>query len=178
MFIVAQIFGLLVIISNVLSMQMKNKSKIIFMFILANLFSAINFVLLNSYSGAIICAFSIIQTFINKIFEKKKQTIPMLVICSYIVLSIILGAITFSSFIDILPIICSVLYTLTIIQNKEKNIRKISLANIILWIIYDVVCQAYTAAISDFLMTISTVVGMYRFDYKNNKKLKGKIKNE
>lgn len=71
--------------------------------------------------------------------------------------------------IDILPIICSILYTITIIQDKEKNIRRISLANILLWIIYDIVCQAYTAAISDSLMTISTIIGMYRFDFKRNK---------
>ena len=174
MFIVAQFFGILVIIANVLSMQMKNKKQIILMFILANLFSAINFILLQSYSGAIICLFAIIQTFINKIFEKKQQQVPKVIIGIYIVISIILGAITFNSLIDILPIICSILYTITIIQDKEKNIRRISLVNIVLWIIYDIVCQAYTAAISDLLMTISTIVGMYRFDYKKIKIKKDK----
>lgn len=168
MFIVAQLFGILVIVANVLSMQMKNKKQIILMFILANLFSAINFMLLQSYSGAIICFFAILQTFINKIFEKKEQQVSKLVILIYIIISIILGTITFNTIIDILPIICSILYTITIIQDKEKNIRRISLINIILWIIYDVVCQAYTAAISDLLMTISTLVGMYRFDYKKD----------
>ena len=168
MFIIAQFFGMLVIIANVLSMQMKNKKQIIFIFILANLFSAINFILLQSYSGSVICFFAIMQTFINKIFEKKQQ-VPEVIIGIYIVISIILGVITFNNIIDILPIICSILYTITIIQVKEKNIRRISLVNITLWIIYDIVCQAYTAAISDSLMTISTIVGMYRFDYKGNK---------
>lgn len=170
MFIVAQFFGILVIVANVLSMQMKSKKQIIFMFILANLFSAINFILLQSYSGAIICSFAIIQTLINKIFEKKKVQVPRIVIGIYVVISIILGAITFNSFIDVIPVICSILYTMSIIQDKEKNIRRISLVNIILWIIYDVVCQAYTAAISDLLMTLSTLVGMYRLDYKKNDK--------
>lgn len=169
MFITAQFFGILVIIANVLSMQMKKKKQIILMFILANLFSAINFVLLQSYSGAIICIFAIVQTFINKIFENKNKQVPRWLIIIYVVISIILGAITFKSYIDILPIICSILYSLTIIQDKEKNIRRISLVNIILWIIYDIVCQAYTAAISDSLMTISTLIGMYRFDYKKIK---------
>ena len=139
------------------------------MFILANLFSAINFILLQSYSGAVICFFAILQTFINKIFEKKQQQVPKIIIVIYIMISIILGIITFNNMIDMLPIICSILYTITIIQNKEKNIRRISLVNIILWIIYDIVYQAYTAAISDSLMTISTIVGIYRFDYKLNK---------
>lgn len=169
MFIVAQFFGVLVIVANILSMQMKSKKQIILMFILANLFSAINFILLESYSGAIICSFAIIQTLINKIFENKEQKVPKLVILVYIVISIILGAITFNSFIDIIPIICSILYTMSIIQDKEKNIRRISLANIILWIFYDIVCKAYTAAISDLLMTLSTLVGMYRLDYNKNK---------
>jgi hypothetical protein len=169
MFIIAQFFGILVLVTNVLSMQMKNKKQIIFMFILANLFASINFLLLQGYSGAIICFFSIIQTFINKVFEKQNKKVPKVVIGIYAVISIILGIITFNSFIDIVPIICSILYSLTIIQDKEKNIRKISLVNIILWVIYDVICKAYTAAISDLLMTVSTVVGMYRFDYKNKK---------
>lgn len=166
MFIAAQFLGILVIIANVIAMQMKNKKQIIFMLILVNLFSAIYFILLQSYSGAIICFFAIIQTIINKIFESKEKQVPKLVILIYIVISIILGAITFNSFIDVLPIICSILYTITIIQNKEKNIRRISLVNIVLWIVYDIVCQAYSAAISDSLMAISILVGMYRLDYK------------
>ena len=171
MFIAAQFFGILVIIANVISMQMKKKKQIIFMFILANSFSSINFILLQSYSGSIICFFTIIQTFINKSFENKKQQVPKILILIYIIVSIILGVITFNHIIDVLPIICSILYTITIIQDKEKNIRIISLVNIILWIIYDLVCQAYTAAISDLLMTISTIIGMYRFDYEKNKKI-------
>lgn len=170
MFITAQICGILVIISNILAMQMKNKKQIILMFILANLFSAINFVLLQSYSGAIICIFAIVQTLINKFFENKNKKVPRTIIGIYIIISIVLGAITFKSYIDILPILCSILYTLTIIQEKESKIRRITLINIILWILYDIVCQAYTAAISDFLMTISTIIGMYRFDYKIKEK--------
>ena len=170
MFIIAQLFGILVILTNILAMQQKNKNQIIFLFILANLFSSINFILLNSYTGTTICFFAIIQTLINKIFEKKEQPVPKIVILLYIVISIILGLITFNSFVDILPIICSILYTITIIQDKEKNIRKITLINIILWIIYDVVCLAYTAALSDLLTAISTLIGMYRLDYKKAKK--------
>lgn len=169
MFILAQIFGILVIISNILAMQMKNKEKIIFMFILSNFFSAVNFVLLNSYSGAIICVFAIIQTFVNKFFENREKNIPKVLIGIYIIISILCGLLTYQAYIDILPIMCSILYTLSIIQKQEKEIRRLTLINIILWIIYDIVYKAYTASISDILMTISTLIGIYRFDYKNKK---------
>ena len=151
-------------------MQMKKRSQILFLFILANLFSAINFILLQGYAGAAICFFAIIQTLLNKIFENKNQPVPKIVILIYVVISIVLGAFTFKKIVDVLPIVCSILYTITIIQKEEKNIRKISLVNIILWIMYDLICLAYTAAISDLLTTISTVIGMYRLDYKPAKK--------
>lgn len=168
-FYIAQFFGVLVIIANVLAMQMKNKKQIILMFILANLFSAINFLLLKSYSGALICGFAIIQTLINKIFENKEVKVPKVIIGIYILILIALGRITYTNYIDILPIICSILYTLTILQEKESNIRKISLLNILLWVIYDITIKAYTASLSDILMTISTLIGIYRFDFRKEK---------
>ena len=168
-FYIAQFFGILVIIANVLAMQMKNKKQIILMFILANLFSAINFLLLESYSGTLICGFAIIQTLINKIFENKEVKVPKVIIGIYILISIALGRITYTNYIDILPIICSILYTLTILQEKESNIRKISLLNILLWIVYDITIKAYTASVSDALMTISTLIGIYRFDFRKEK---------
>lgn len=170
MFIVAQFFGILVIISNILAMQMKKKKQILFLFIFANLFSSINFILLKSYTGAIICSFAILQNFINDIFERKGIKIPGKVIFTYALILVILGALTYNNLIDVVPVICSLLYTIIIIQSKESNIRKLSLINIILWVIYDLVYFAYTAAISDVITTISTIIGIYRFDYKHDKR--------
>lgn len=166
---VAYFFGFLVIISNVIAMQMKNKKQIIFCYILANLFSSVNFYLLKSYSGAIICLFAIVQTFINNYFEKMKKDVPKVLITLYIIISIILGAITFNKYIDIMPIVCSILYTIIILQKKETNIRKIALINIIIWVLYDILCKAYALVISDLITTVSTIIGIYRFDIKTNK---------
>ena len=166
---VAQFFGVLVIISNVIAMQMKKKKQIIICYVLANLFSSINFYLLNSYSGAIICLFAIFQTFINNYFEKNEKDVPKVLIVLYIIISILLGSITFNNYIDIMPIVCSILYTIIILQKKEANIRKIALINIIIWVVYDILCRAYPLAISDLITTASTIIGIYRFDIKKNK---------
>ena len=168
MFLIAQIFGILVIVSNVLSMQMKQKRHMIIMFMLANLFSTFNFILLHSYSGAFICFLSIIQIFINYFFERKQREIPKILIGTYIIISIICGLITFKNCIDILPIMSSILYTLSIVQKEEKNIRKIVLLNSVLWTIYEFTTMAYTAGMSDAFMAVSTIIGMYRFDYKKS----------
>lgn len=166
-FVLAQFFGILVIISNVLAMQMKRKKNILMFFIFANLFSAINFILLKSYSGTLICIFSIAQTIINYLYDKKEKEVPKILIGVYIVISIVCGIFTYNQIFDLLPIICSILYTVTILQQKESNIRKITLINITLWIIYDLLCKAYTAGISDFITSVSTVIAIYRYDYKS-----------
>lgn len=168
MFILAQVFGTLMLIVNVLAMQMKDKKNIIFMLLLANLFAVFNFIFLKGYSGAIICGFAIIQTLINNFYEKKGKKLPFPLLIIFIIISIVLGSLTFKNIIDILPIICSVLYSLIIVQSKEKIIRILSLINIILWLIYDFYFLAYVAAISDILVVVSTLIGMYRFDFKKN----------
>ena len=62
----------------------------------------------------------------------------------------------------------SILYTLSIVQKEEKNIRKIVLLNSVLWTIYEFTTMAYTAGMSDAFMAVSTIIGMYRFDYKKS----------
>lgn len=168
-FYIAQFFGVLVLIANILAMQMKNKKQIIFLLILANLFSAISFLLLESYSGALICGFAIIQTLVNKIYERKESKVPRAIIGIYIFVSIILGGITYTNYIDILPIMCSILYTMILLQEKERNIRKFTLVNITLWVVYDIAIKAYIGSLSDILVVISTLVGIYRFDVLKDK---------
>ena len=166
LFLIAQFFGILVIISNIIAMQLKEKKNIIFMFFLINIFSTINYLLLNSYSGALICFFAIIQLFVNNFFEKRGKQISKIIIFAYIIISIILGLLTYKGIIDIIPIICSILFTISIIQSKEKYIRILTLVNILCWISYGVICRAYTAAISDLITMISTIIGIYRFDIR------------
>ncbi|MDE6292887.1 MAG: YgjV family protein, partial [Bacilli bacterium] len=42
--------------------------------------------------------------------------------------------------------------------------------NMLLWIAFDLSYGAYTTVLSDFVTVISTLIGMYRFDFKKVKK--------
>lgn len=168
MFIVAQIIGILLIILNVISMQLKNKKNIVFVLLIINLLAAINLMMLGSYTGSIICFFAVIQIIINNIFERKDKEIPKVILGIYIIISIICGVITYKTIFDVLPIISSILFTITIIQKKEKNIRRIHLINMSLWVVYDFISAAYTNVISDSITLVSDLVGIYRFDIRKN----------
>lgn len=85
-------------------------------------------------------------------------------------MNIILGALTFTGLIDILPIVCAIIFCITILAKKEQNIRKLMIVNQILWLIFDIIVGAYFFVISNVLTIISTGIAIYRFNKKGSKK--------
>lgn len=171
MFIVAQVMGFLGIITNIVSMQLEKKKQILYCFILANAFFSISYILLGGYVGGIICIIANVQTIINYFFEKKEKEIPKWLILIYFVSSFIGGMITYKTAFDILPVLGGLTYTWSIIQKEEKNIRRITLLNILLWLTYDIYILAYSTVVSDLFFITSTIIGMLRFDLKKKEKL-------
>lgn len=169
-FYVAQVFGVIGIIFSVLSMQMKSKKNIMIMLLCLNLASALNFVFLDRWSGSLVCFFAVLETFITYLFDSKNKKIPFYVIGIYIVINIILGSITYGSIIDILPIVCALLYCASVCSKNESNIRKIMFCNQSIWLIYDIIVKAYLFSVSNILTLISFVISYVRFDMKKGVK--------
>ncbi|MBQ6498172.1 MAG: YgjV family protein [Bacilli bacterium] len=165
-FVVAQIFGIIGIILSVLSMQMKTKKNIMIMLLLLNLASALNFFFLNSTSGFFVCMFAVLETFINYQFDSKNKNVPIYVIIFYVVVNIVLGMISYHKVLDIVPVICALLFCATVCTKKEANIRKIMFANQSTWLVYDLIVKAYMFGISNVLTLISIIIAFFRYDYK------------
>ena len=172
-FIIAQIFGVLGIGASVCSMQFKKRKHIFIALLLLNLFSALNFVFLGTLASAYICLFAIIEMLVNSIFEKKKQPVPKAVVGIYIIINIALGTLSFSGLLDIIPIVCAIIFCITLLSKKEQNIRKLMLVNQILWLGFDISVGAYMFAVSNVLTIISTIIAIYRFN-KNGDKIRTK----
>lgn len=169
MFIVAQVMGVLGAITNIVSMQFKKTKQILCCFILANVFFSISYLLLGGYVAAIIGTIAAIQTVINYFFQKKDKEIPKWLITIYFIVSFACGLITYKTVIDILPILGGLTYIWAIIQKEEKYIRRITLLNSSLWLVYNVFILAYSTVVSDIVTIASTIIGMLRFDMKRNK---------
>ena len=165
-FILAQVFGVLGIVFSVLSMQMKTKKNIMIMLLLLSLASALNFLFLNSMSGCLICFFAVIETLINYQFDSRNKRVPLYIIAIYVIINIILGIYSYHGLLDIIPIVCALLFCATVCTSKESNIRKIMFSNQSLWLIYDLIVKAYMFSISNILTLISIIISYFRFDYK------------
>lgn len=123
--------------------------------------------MLKAYAGALIQFVFGLQTLINYILElERKKNTPSLVVF-YIVLSILVSVISFKSWIDAIPLISTVLHTITIIQEKEKRIRIINLSSLVLWIPYYIVFFAWANLITCLCIVISNIISIIRYDIKN-----------
>ena len=165
-FWIAQILGTIASLINIGAMQLNQKKQIMMTYILADFLHATNLVLLGGYSAAMINIVAGIQTFINYFFDKKEKKIPNWLIIVYLVVSVSLASLTISNAIDVIPIICAVSYIMLITVQKESTIRKFSLLNAGFWFIYDILIQNYSVALFDFMIVVSTLIGMYRYDLK------------
>ena len=88
--IIAQILGLFGIAANVIGIQLKKKRHILISYILVNIIFAISFILLKSYSGAIICLFAAIQTYIKYMFDDNNKKLPIYLIVLFFIVPLTL----------------------------------------------------------------------------------------
>ena len=170
MFILAQILSFIAMVINMVAVQLKTKKQILLTIVVSNLLFVISYILLGAYVGALTCGIVAIEIIINTILEDKGKVTPQFLIIIYLIISIILGITTFNSLIDLLPIIASILFILTLRQSKEKYVRLLILGNLTSWIIYDFFVKAYLAGISDLFVISSTITAIYRYDIKRDVK--------
>lgn len=170
MFILAQILSFIAMVINMVAVQLKTKKQILLTIVVSNLLFVISYILLGAYVGALTCGIVAIEIIINTILEDKGKVTPKFLIIIYLIISIIIGITTFNSLIDLLPIIASILFILTLRQSKEKYVRLLILGNLTSWIIYDFFVKAYLAGISDLFVISSTITAIYRYDIKKEVK--------
>lgn len=167
MFIIAQILSFIAMLINMVAVQLKIKKQILLTIVISNLLFVISYLLLGAYIGALTCGIVAIEIIINTILEEKGKKTPKYLIIVYLIISSMLGVLTYGSLIDLLPVIASIFFILTLIQYKEKYVRLLILGNLTSWIIYDLFVKAYLAGISDLFVISSTITAIIRYDIKN-----------
>ena len=170
MFILSQILSFIALVINMVAVQLKTKKQILLTIVISNLLFVISYLLLGACVGALTCGIVAIEIIINTILEDKGKKTSIYLIVLYLVVSILIGVLTFSNLIDLLPIIASILFLFTLVQSKEKYVRLFILGNLTSWIIYDFFVKAYLDGISDLFIISSTIIAIIRYDIKKEVK--------
>ena len=172
-FIIAQFFGLLSIVFNIITVHFNSKEKILICMIISNSVVAIQFFLLNAITGGIISIINVVRCIIFYLFKVENKEPSKIVLLAFEAIVIIYGIISWQNIWSILPIIATLTYNYGAWQNDILKIKYISAIIGFEWSIYDIAVKAYVGFIQGVILVISSIIAIIRY-----KKLKGSEKHE
>lgn len=134
-----------------------------------NLLVGISYLLVDSLSGAAICAVACVQVFINYFFDKKKIKIPYWLVAVYIVSFLAVNFVSFARWYDVFSLIASVLFVVSVSQSESKHYRIYYFLNSTIWIFYDFLSASYGNLTTHVVLFVATFIAIYSRDVKTNK---------
>lgn len=177
--IIAQSFGIIGMICNILVFQQKtHKNVLVWQFFAALVFS-VNYILLGAIVGGML---NLIGAFRATVFFFKEKTkansIRWLVffICAfsaaYPLTFLCFGTLPTAKnlIIEILPVLAMIIATISIRLGSAKAVRCLGLISSPMWLIYNCFSGSIGAIASEILNLVSIVVGIIRFDIKNSRR--------
>lgn len=163
-----QIIGIVAVCFFISSIQLKNKKDLLFFQLLANIFYAIEYFLLNANVAAFMNITSVIRCIILKNCDQKNKKPPFYLLFILVTIIILLGCFNVKEIIDLIPICIVLLYTISTWQDNMKIIRILFIVASIFWIIYNIYVGAYTILIGNAFELISGIISLIRFDLKKD----------
>ncbi len=161
-----QIFGALALVFWVFSIQTKAKSKILTLQMFANIFYAVQYFLLGAFSASMMNITSTVRSFIYERYETKKKKTPLIFLIIFCIVIIIIGIITYTSPLSILPILITLAYCITTWLNGTFATYITFVICAIIWIYYNISIGAYISVIGNIFEIISGIIALIRFRKK------------
>lgn len=170
--VLSQVFGTITTVITIIVLLQKKMSVILTLTILENTMSALsNLCLLpGGISGAVICAFAVIQAIISRSYEKNDKKVPVPITVVFIFIYIAIGAITYKVPADILPALGATFYGLAVVQKKPFAYRILMILNSLAWIVYELTLMNVSMIVTLIIQLIAAIVGMITIDILGKKK--------
>ena len=166
---IAQIFGILVTLGVILTLQLKKKKQMLVVSVIVNALSAANILLLDGFnSGVVVCCVAVVQLFFSIWHEVKNTEVTTAEKVVFLILYAAGGLMGYKIPLDLLSTVAAVFYMLAVFQKKEQNIRLMLLVNLSLWTVYHSILGS-TAVFAQIAGIISSLIALYRYR-KTNKK--------
>lgn len=161
-----QIVGFIGTFFYFVSFQFKDTKKLFRVQFLSYIFYIIHFFLLKAYTGSLSYIVGLLKSFClsseNGELHSKNTCV---LLC---ILQVIIGIITYTDVISILPIIANVAAVIAGFSNNGAYIRFVGIfINSPLWIVYNVVVKSFAGVVDEILTEISMIVSVFRYGFKN-----------
>ena len=174
MYITAQIFGVLAVITFALSYQAKSRKGIALANTVSNVFYVLQYVFLGAFDGAAVDALSALSGFAaynkDKRFMKKHMCVVIAVLNIAIFVS---GMLLYRNVFSLCSVAGAVLQVSALWISDEKKLRLVSFPGAALWLAYNLANGAYGSVVGNLLCMISIGIAMCRYDIGKTKKSGG-----
>lgn len=175
----SQVFGYAATIISIIGFQLKKQWQIILSQFFSNAFVALSYLFLGveKMSGGAVCLVGAIQTLTNFFYLKKEKTPPrvltVIFLAAYVVAAVFTLCIaeTVKVPYDLLPLFGSLVFLVGVSIKNSTATRFLFLANMLIWISYDVMATPIATAnmVTHLCILMSVVVGIFRYDVKKVK---------
>ena len=169
----AYIFGILALLIWIYSVQAKEKKNILLFQSLANFFYALQYFIQDLILAGSMNLVSTIRCLLFSYKSKKKEQPSVIYLILFIIILIILG-IKFhtNTFLDLIPIIATILYTISSWVKSNRTLRYTYILCACLFLYYNYTVKAYVPLIGNIGEIISGIIAISRFKAKKkNKKI-------
>ena len=166
--ILPHVFGALALASWISSVQVKKKSNILILQLLANVFYAIQYFFMGYISTGLMNLVSVFRCYTFGVNAKKNRETPFWLLCLILSIIFVLAMLYCKTFLGIIPMLATILYTVSTWQNNTKFLRYIFVVCSILFIFYNYVVGAYVALVGNLFEIISGVTSIIRFEKGKN----------
>ena len=156
--IVAQLFGICAMISLFCIYQQKDRKKLIFFKLCADVAWSIHYFCLGAYGGIVPNFVGIFRelTFMQR--DKKRWASRVYLPILFILLNWTIGAFTFQSPINILPVAASTFVTISLWLRSPKLTKLISVPVSLTFLIYDIFVGSYIGIVNESIAIISIII--------------------
>ena len=167
-YIIAQAFGILSTAMGLVMPLFKKKWKILMCAVGANLFVCLNLILLGEISsGAYLAGVGVVQSLIAFFHIRSDKPVSLPEKISFLIIYVVFGILGYKNLIDIVPIVASVFYMLSVFVLDEQDTRKLMLGNFLCWSIYDASVLA-TAFFGHFAGFCTTTFALWKYRNKRS----------
>lgn len=163
--IISTVFGAIGIIANTIIFWQKDRKKLLFAKLIADVVWTAHYGLLCAYTGAITCGISIIRetVFINK---KRRWAQSNLWPILFVLISAVFGIVSWKNIINVLPICASILSVISFAIGKPNITRKFQLIISVLFLTYDIYVMSYAGIINEVCTLTSVAIALLFFRQK------------
>ncbi|HZJ75875.1 MAG TPA: YgjV family protein [Clostridia bacterium] len=167
--VIAQIIGFIGAFTYFLVFQMKKRSSILAINILAGMIFVVHFTMIGAYTGAamnVVCALRCtIYYFSDRKWAKSKAWLAV-----FIGVSVVLGVLTWGDIYSIFPLMAMVITSISFWLKKESHIRLLTLPTQPGWMIYNIHNNSISGLLTDIVIFSSILIAIIRYDIIKRKK--------